>query len=476
MPTVSVIIPTYQRANLVVEAIASVLAQTYQDYEIIVVNDGSTDNTQAVLAQFNDRIIAIHQSNQGLSAARNTGIKASSGKYIAFLDDDDRWLPEKLAKQVPILEMKPKVGLVCSNIFRCDTQGRVVDEMPPAPKLRVSWVLFQKNFIFVLTVLLRRACLDEVGLFDETLTSCEDYDLWLRIIEKWAVYCLDEPLAYYRQGEHSMQTNAERMLTNWLRVKEKAVGRNPVLRQLPYGYLDRSYYNIYLDLAKLHLDREQQGAAEIVLNRYRQLRGYNLSLEALQNPQKIEPPTTMNNHKQLVFIHIPKTAGSSIIEALFPELKGQWGRYRSHYLPQEYTTELWVNYFTFCFIRNPWDRMVSLYHYWKWCNSYTNHDQAFISFEEFCLSFPKAMANTRHRYRQIDFISRNGQKVDFIGKFENLEDDFKFICNKFSFSASLNHLIPSKRNKDYQSYYNRATRDFISSYFSEDIQLGNYKF
>ena len=101
IPIISVIIPTYQRADLVAGAIESVLAQTYQDYEIIVVNDGSTDNTKEVLATFGNSITAIHQENRGLSAARNAGITISSGKYIAFLDDDDLWLPEKLAKQIP---------------------------------------------------------------------------------------------------------------------------------------------------------------------------------------------------------------------------------------------------------------------------------------------------------------------------------------------------------------------------------------
>ena len=96
MPKVSVIIPTYQRSHLVGQAIESVLAQTYCDYEIIVVNDGSTDNTGEILAQYGDRIVAIHQENRGLPAARHAGIRVAQGQYIAFLDDDDLWEPQKL--------------------------------------------------------------------------------------------------------------------------------------------------------------------------------------------------------------------------------------------------------------------------------------------------------------------------------------------------------------------------------------------
>lgn len=479
MPTVSVIIPTYQRANLVPLAIKSVLAQTYQDYEIIVVNDGSTDNTKEVLAKFVPQIIAIHQENRGLSAARNTGIKASQGKYIAFLDDDDRWLPEKLAKQIPILETKPKVGLVFSDTFAVDNQDKVLgksSESNPQPKVKVSWTLFEQNFIPVVTVVLRRACLDEVGLFDESLTACEDYDLWLRIIEKWSVYYLDEALTYYRQGEGSMQRNEERMWLNWLRVKEKALTRNQILQRLPYEYLDRCYYNGYFSLAKFYLDRDRHNEAKKILNRYRKLRGYNISLELLKSSKKIAPPVTMNSHKQFVFVHIPKTAGSSIIEALFPELRNGWGHYQSHYLPQEYTAEIWNDWFTCCFIRNPWDRMVSLYHYWEWCNWASSKTAQPISFQQFCGSFPKYVSNIYHHYKQVDFIYRNDTKIDFIGRFENLESDFEFICNKFNFSASLPHLIPSQRNKDYADYYDDETRDFVAEYFAEDIQLGNYKF
>ena len=123
MPKVSVIIPTYQRAHLVSQAIESVLAQTYSDYEIIVVNNGSTDNTTEVLSQFGDKIRVIHlHANTGPSVARNLGMNASNGRYLAFLDDDDLWLPNKLEKQIPYLDSHSNIGLIYRSSLRISLQ------------------------------------------------------------------------------------------------------------------------------------------------------------------------------------------------------------------------------------------------------------------------------------------------------------------------------------------------------------------
>jgi hypothetical protein len=117
--------------------------------------------------------------------------------------------------------------------------------------------------------------------------------------------------------------------------------------------------------------------------------------------------------------------------------------------------------------------MVSLYHFW-----YGDAKQE-ISFKEFCLNFPESIPSDigyYHQYKQVDFLYRHDQKIDFIGKFENLADDFKFICDRFDVNISLPHLIPSKREKDYTAYYDEETRDFFADYFAEDVRLGNYQF
>jgi len=284
MPTVSVIISTYKRANLVSQAIESVLAQTYTDYEIIVVNDGSPDNTKEVLDQFEDQITAIHQENKGVAAARNAGIKAAKGKYIAFLDDDDLWLPNKLEKQVACLESNANIGLVYSDMFCFNEKGVFPDtwaKTNPTPPVQQCWILFVRNFIPTPSVVVRRECLDKVGLFDETLATCEDYDLWLRLIEKWSVYFLNEPLVRYRRSENSLQSNEERQLVNWLRVKENAFHRNQDLQKLPLMVLDQCFFNGYLTLAYDYIGRYQGEKARKTLKCYQQLRGMNSTSEWL---------------------------------------------------------------------------------------------------------------------------------------------------------------------------------------------------
>lgn len=276
MPKVSVIIPTYGRANIVSQAIKSVLTQTYKDYEIIVVNDGSTDNTPEVIAQFGNEIRIIHQTNKGLSAARNTGIRASQGDYIAFLDDDDLWEPHKLETQIPILESLHKIGLIYSDMLFFSGQDLLpgsYNKYYPTPSIQLLWNLFYVNYIPVPTVVVRRECLDEVGLFDETLTACEDYDLWLRIIAKYPVHFVNDLLARYRLSENSMSQDGERMLFNYLRVKEKAFNHNPELQRFPLDYLDRYYYIYYLELAKLYIQQGKLEEARQVLCRYHQVRG-----------------------------------------------------------------------------------------------------------------------------------------------------------------------------------------------------------
>ncbi len=277
MPSVSVIIPTYQLAHLVGQTIDSVLAQTHTDYEIIVVNDGSTDNTKEVLASYGDRITVIHQENQGVAAARNTGIMAARGKYIALLDHDDLWLPNKLEKQVAYLESHPNIGLVYSDTLYFNENGLLPGthaERYPVPPILQSWTLFVRNVIPTCSVVVvRRECLDDVGLFDETMPPCDDYDLWLRVIEKWHIHFLDEALVHYRRSAEQQSKNEEQMLLGWLRVKEKTFKRNKELQNLPLFVLDQSFYNGYLTLAYLYVQCYQGEKARLTLERYKQVRG-----------------------------------------------------------------------------------------------------------------------------------------------------------------------------------------------------------
>lgn len=207
-PLVSVILPTYNRDAFVSRAIDSVLSQTYPNFELIVVDDGSTDNTTGVLATYGKRINVIQRNNGGVSAARNSGIRCAVGDYIALLDSDDYWLPEKLAEQTTFFKSQPD-ALICQTEEIWIRNGKRVN--PKKRHQKFSGMIFEKTLPLCLVspsaVMMRRSLIDEVGLFDETLPACEDYDLWLRISWKYPVYLIDTPLIV-KCGGHADQLSS----------------------------------------------------------------------------------------------------------------------------------------------------------------------------------------------------------------------------------------------------------------------------
>lgn len=218
MPFFSVIIPVYNRHGPVTEAIESVLRQTFTDYELICVDDGSTDTTPEISKEYRGRITYIRQEHRGVSAARNRGIAASSGPWIALLDSDDRWMPEKLSRQARYIADRPGV-----RIHQTDEQwirhGRRVN-----PKLRHSK---REGRIFIdslglclispSAVVMSRDCFERYGPFDENLPSCEDYDLWLRVTAGEWVGLIPEPMVI-RHGGHADQLSAKYRAMDRFRV------------------------------------------------------------------------------------------------------------------------------------------------------------------------------------------------------------------------------------------------------------------
>lgn len=201
-PVVSVVIPSYNRAGCIGEAIDSVLAQTYPDYEIIVVDDGSTDETREVLARYGDRISYIYQENAGVSAARNRGIKEARGEWIAFLDSDDEWVPEKLKKQLQCLDRYPDAcGVVCdSEIFADDAVKRLFElrrvasdgdpcQLESRPLIRVLDAQFcTPTWVF------RKSAISMAGGFDESISLYEDIDFSARVALEGSWCVVNEPL------------------------------------------------------------------------------------------------------------------------------------------------------------------------------------------------------------------------------------------------------------------------------------------
>lgn len=224
-PLVSVIIPTYNRSRIVLRAIESVLHQTFTDYEIIVVDDASSDDTEEVITgRYGDKIIFIKKAeNKGLATARNTGIQASRGVYIAHLDDDDEWLPEKLAAQVKLIRQNPSLGLVYCGYFKVKEDGTTESQVKPEKRGHIFEELLKQNYIVgsASAALIKKEVLHKAGLFDESLSACEDWDLWIRIARHYQVDFVKSPLVRYRVHEHNMHKDIYRMEESTFRVLDK---------------------------------------------------------------------------------------------------------------------------------------------------------------------------------------------------------------------------------------------------------------
>jgi glycosyltransferase involved in cell wall biosynthesis len=208
-PLVTVIIPTYNRGWIVKEAIDSVLDQDFSDFELIVVDDGSEDNTREILGAYADAITVLHRSNRGVSAARNRGIAEASGQLIAFLDSDDLWLPGKLKTQVKFFEENAD-AMINQTQEIWIRNGRRVN--PKKRHHKFSGMIFERSLALCLVspsaVMIRKSLFDTVGVFDERLPACEDYDLWLRVSCRYPVHLIDIPLIIKRGGHDDQLSKA----------------------------------------------------------------------------------------------------------------------------------------------------------------------------------------------------------------------------------------------------------------------------
>jgi glycosyltransferase involved in cell wall biosynthesis len=225
-PLVSVIIPNYNHARYVGEAIQSVLEQSYQPIEIIVVDDGSTDESRDVISAFSENIQSIYQKNQGLSAARNTGIRAASGEYISLLDADDLYEADFISTLIKLLKASPDAdGIYCGYRF-VDEQNRPLfqKEARLIPSHQLYTALLNGNFLVPECVMVSRHCYEIVGLFDESLTACEDWDMWLRISQQFNIISVDQVLIRHRVLTGSMSSDPLRMLQNRLAVLRMRIG------------------------------------------------------------------------------------------------------------------------------------------------------------------------------------------------------------------------------------------------------------
>jgi glycosyltransferase involved in cell wall biosynthesis len=241
---VSVVIPTYNSGRLVTQAVESVLAQTCPPAEIIVVDDGSTDDTRAQLARFGDRVRYVYQTNQGVSMARNNGIRTATQEFVAFLDADDVWHPLKLQLQMPLFAGPANWPMVASSQFDWPAaEFPEIDPHQPPPVRAMDWAyLVVKNDLPTSTIVVRRSVLDRVGPFDPSLQGPEDRDLFLRVAEIGPIARIELPLMGYRDTPGSVSKQEDRCRRGLLKIlqKQDQTGRwrgRWLLRRKAYSYV-----------------------------------------------------------------------------------------------------------------------------------------------------------------------------------------------------------------------------------------------
>lgn len=255
---VAVVVPCYNAAPYLRRAIESVFAQTYKDYRVYVIDDGSTDDTAEVLRAYGSRIITIRQPNAGPASARNHGIRMSNSEYVALLDADDEWLPFKLEQQIQFLRDAPRIGMLYSDCSNSGLGGFAESYfarvgIPPTGRV-FEQILSQGCHVYPSTVVLRRECLEDVGWFDESLAVSEDYNLWLRIAARWEIGVIPEVLAirHVTPGSLSLTTSKDRARSLTIVSFEHVMESSPALRPDQLRALRRaiaqrySHYATYL--------------------------------------------------------------------------------------------------------------------------------------------------------------------------------------------------------------------------------------
>jgi glycosyltransferase involved in cell wall biosynthesis len=221
---VAVVLPCYNVEECVQRALDSIFLQTYNDLHVYAVDDGSTDNTLQILKKSSSWCTVLSQSRRGPACARNRAVAMSDSEFVAFLDADDEWLPYKLERQISFLKQEPSVGLVCSL---CAVQDSGSKSAVKAPNIPLSGRLFEhlaRNcFVFTPTVVVRRCCLEEVGLFNESLPVSEDFNLWLRVAARWKIAFLPEVLAVNHRRLDSLSATippAERLRSGVMALED----------------------------------------------------------------------------------------------------------------------------------------------------------------------------------------------------------------------------------------------------------------
>jgi glycosyltransferase involved in cell wall biosynthesis len=258
MPEISVIIPAYNCTHTIRETLQSVLQQTFTDFEIIIINDGSTDNLVSVLSEFHDpRIRIFHYENGGLSIARNRGIDQATGPYLIFLDADDLWTPDKLESHFNLLEAHPEAAVAYSWMYFLDDETKeCITNVPTVRNGSVFMDLLKENFIANgSNAFIRRSAIEQVGYFYQEFAGASDWDYWLRLAQNHEFILSPQRQVFYRQVKSSMSSNVEYMKTCMLTVIDKHVRSLDSHQKL---IRSKAWSGIYVYCAKLSCERIQK--------------------------------------------------------------------------------------------------------------------------------------------------------------------------------------------------------------------------
>lgn len=314
MSTVSVIIPAYNQGHFLAEAVNSVLAQTYAHFEIIVVDDGSTDDTAVVAHRFTDpRVRYVYKQNGGLSSARNEGLRHAQGNYISYLDSDDCFLPEKLQILTDELSARPDVGFVAGQAVPVDEHGRHIGKLFDTPLPADSKQLLLGNPLHVGSVLLRRHWQEKAGFFDESLRSYEDWDMWLRLAHAGCrMHSVPTPVSLYRFHTAQMTRDGRQMSTATFAVLDKLFS-DPTLPPEWLAMKERAYAQAYLrKTAQAYLGRDYAAAQD------------SLRQAVALNPQLIADDGAALAQQFAAWIELPKTSDKiAFLEDIYNNLPPQ---------------------------------------------------------------------------------------------------------------------------------------------------------
>ncbi len=251
LPKVSVVIPAYNAMNFLPQTLDSVLNQTFQDFEVLIIDDGSSDHIVTWAAEItHPNVKLISQPNQGQSAARNVGIRLSQSEYIAFLDADDLWQPTKLEKQVSAFIDNPQLGLVDTWVFLVDEQNNILEHIEVYYNEGNVWLqMLELNLVMCgSSPVVRRQCFETVGYFNQNIKGPEDWHMWTRIAAHYPFKVICEPLVHYRQHPNSTTQNLDLMVSNTIKAIEDLFESVPIQLQWKKR---RAYGRGYLYIASL---------------------------------------------------------------------------------------------------------------------------------------------------------------------------------------------------------------------------------